>query len=131
MRGMCEKTSRRRRRGTSHTAAAAEAARGVCLCVAESSLTTVDQHHVRGVTGRIFEYISGVCSSEENKGANMADDEALRALMLALSYVLMKRRRDVTSANAQRRHEVQRRVARRQYFHQRHKRMIMVGYYHY
>jgi len=33
MRGMCEKTSRRRRRGTSHTAAAAEAARGVCLCV--------------------------------------------------------------------------------------------------
>ncbi|XP_077052889.1 uncharacterized protein LOC143748483 [Siphateles boraxobius] len=56
----------------------------------------------------------------------MADDEALRALMLALSYVLMKRRRDVTSANAQRRHEVQRRVARRQYFHQRHKRMIMM-----
>jgi len=103
----------------------------VCVCVAESSLTTVDQHHVRGVTGRIFEYISEVCSSEENKGANMADDEALRALMLALSYVLMKRRRDVTSANAQRRHEVQRRVARRQYFHQRHKRMIMVGYYHY
>lgn len=100
------------------------------MCVAECGLITLDEHYVRGVTGRIVEYISGVCSSEENKGANMADDEALRALMLALSYVLMKRRRDVTSANAQRRHEVQRRVARRQYFHQRHKRMIMVSYYY-
>lgn len=56
----------------------------------------------------------------------MANDETLRSLMFTLSYVLMKRRRDVTSADAQRRREVQRRVAHRQYFHQRHKRMIMV-----
>ncbi|KAF4117943.1 uncharacterized protein LOC131554056 [Onychostoma macrolepis] len=56
----------------------------------------------------------------------MADDETLRSLMFTLSYVLMKRRRDVTSADAQRRREVQRRVAHRQYFQQRHKRMIMM-----
>lgn len=57
----------------------------------------------------------------------MANDETLRSLMFTLSYVLLKRRRDVTSADAQRRREVQRRVAHRQYFHQRHKRMIMVS----
>ncbi|XP_021324076.1 uncharacterized protein [Danio rerio] len=56
----------------------------------------------------------------------MASDDTLRSLMFTLSYVLMKRRRDVTSADATRRREVQRRVAHRQYFHQRHKRMIMM-----
>lgn len=56
----------------------------------------------------------------------MANEEALKSLMFTLSYMLMKRRRDINSAETQRRREVQRRVRHRQYFLQRQRRMLMV-----
>lgn len=56
----------------------------------------------------------------------MANEETLKSLMFTLSYMLMKRRRDINSAETQRRREVQRRVRHRQYFLQRQRRMLMV-----
>ncbi|XP_017351072.1 uncharacterized protein LOC108280525 [Ictalurus punctatus] len=56
----------------------------------------------------------------------MANEEALKSLMFTLSYMLMKRRRDINSAETQRRREVQRRVRHRQYFLQRQRRMLMM-----
>ncbi|TRZ00669.1 hypothetical protein DNTS_012304 [Danionella cerebrum] len=56
----------------------------------------------------------------------MAEDATRRTLMFALSYVLLKRRRDVNNANALRSREIQRRVAHRQHFRQRHQRMMMM-----
>lgn len=56
----------------------------------------------------------------------MANEEALKSVMFTLSYMLMKRRRDMNNAETQRRREVQRRVRHRQYFLQRQRRMLMV-----
>ena len=56
----------------------------------------------------------------------MNEDDRLRSLMFTMTYMLMKRRRDVNNINIQRRNEIQRRVRHRQYFLQRQKRMLMV-----
>ena len=56
----------------------------------------------------------------------MNEDNRLRSLMFTMTYMLMKRRRDVNNINIQRRNEIQRRVRHRQYFLQRQKRMLMV-----
>lgn len=47
-------------------------------------------------------------------------------MMFLLTYALLKRRRDRTSADSQRRSEVQRRIRQRQYFLQRQRRMLMM-----
>ncbi|XP_056446445.1 uncharacterized protein LOC130382618 [Gadus chalcogrammus] len=56
----------------------------------------------------------------------MNEDNQLRSLMFTMTYMLMKRRRDVNNINIQRRNEIQRRVRHRQYFLQRQKRMLMM-----
>lgn len=56
----------------------------------------------------------------------MASEEALKSVLVTLSYMLMKRRRDINNAETQRRREVRRRVRHRQYFLQRQRRMLMV-----
>ncbi|XP_048844705.1 uncharacterized protein LOC125716453 [Brienomyrus brachyistius] len=56
----------------------------------------------------------------------MAGDEAPRPLVLLLMYLLMKRRKDMNDAEAKRRKEVRRRIAHRQHFLQRQRRMLMV-----
>ncbi|CAB1327846.1 unnamed protein product [Coregonus sp. 'balchen'] len=56
----------------------------------------------------------------------MADEDKLRPLMFLMTYLLMKRRRDIHNADTQRRNEVQRRIRHRQYFFQRQRRMLMV-----
>ena len=56
----------------------------------------------------------------------MENDEKMRSLMFTLTYMLMKRRRDLTSAETRRRNEAQQRVRQRQYFLQRQKRTLMV-----
>ncbi|XP_029972875.1 protein ANTAGONIST OF LIKE HETEROCHROMATIN PROTEIN 1 [Salarias fasciatus] len=56
----------------------------------------------------------------------MEEGEQLRSLMLLVTYLLLKRRRDVNDASAQRRAEIQRRVRHRQYFFQRQRRMLMM-----
>ncbi|KAL7851055.1 hypothetical protein AOLI_G00214110 [Acnodon oligacanthus] len=53
-------------------------------------------------------------------------DEKTRSLMFTLTYTLMKRRRDLTSAETRRRSEAQQRIRQRQYFLQRQKRMLMM-----
>ena len=57
----------------------------------------------------------------------MEEGEQLRSLMFLMSYLLLKRRRDMDNANIQRRNEIQRRIRHRQYFFQRQRRMLMVG----
>ena len=57
----------------------------------------------------------------------MEDEEQLRSFMFLMTYLLLKRRRDVSSADAQRRSEIQRRIRHRQYFFQRQRRMLMVS----
>uniref|UniRef100_A0A1A8DSD4 Uncharacterized protein n=2 Tax=Nothobranchius kadleci TaxID=1051664 RepID=A0A1A8DSD4_NOTKA len=56
----------------------------------------------------------------------MVEDEQLRSLMFITTYLLLKRRRDLISANIQRRDEIQRRIRHRQYFFQRQRRMLMM-----
>lgn len=56
----------------------------------------------------------------------MEEDEQLRSLMFLVTYLLLKRRRDINDANVQRRAEIQRRVRHRQYFFQRQRRMLMM-----
>ncbi|CAG5866634.1 unnamed protein product [Menidia menidia] len=56
----------------------------------------------------------------------MEGEEQLRSLLFLMTYVLLKRRRDINNANIQRRHEVQRRIRHRQYFFQRQRKMLMV-----
>ncbi|XP_076837450.1 uncharacterized protein LOC143482801 [Brachyhypopomus gauderio] len=56
----------------------------------------------------------------------MGNVEKLRSLMFTLTYMLMKRRRDLNDADVQRRHEVRRRSRHRQYFLQRQRRMLMM-----
>lgn len=56
----------------------------------------------------------------------MAGDEAPRPLIVLLMYLLMKRRKDINDAEAKRRNEVRRRIAHRQHFLQRQRRMLMV-----
>ncbi|XP_028834153.1 protein ANTAGONIST OF LIKE HETEROCHROMATIN PROTEIN 1 [Denticeps clupeoides] len=58
--------------------------------------------------------------------ANMSDGEAQRPLTFMLTYLLMKRRRDLNGAEARRRTEVRRRVRHRQYFLQRQRRTLMM-----
>ncbi|XP_041729143.1 uncharacterized protein LOC121560179 isoform X3 [Coregonus clupeaformis] len=56
----------------------------------------------------------------------MADEDKLRPLMFLMTYLLMKRRRDINNADTQRRNEVQRLIRHRQYFFQRQRRMLMM-----
>uniref|UniRef100_A0A665V5H6 Uncharacterized protein n=1 Tax=Echeneis naucrates TaxID=173247 RepID=A0A665V5H6_ECHNA len=56
----------------------------------------------------------------------MEEGEQLRSFMLLISYMLLKRRRDINDANSQRRNEAQRRISHRQYFFQRQRRMLMM-----
>ncbi|XP_061599935.1 uncharacterized protein LOC133462621 [Cololabis saira] len=56
----------------------------------------------------------------------MDEQDQLRSLMFLMTYVLLKRRRDVVDANVQRRNEIQRRIRHRQYFFQRQRRMLMM-----
>ncbi|XP_074548365.1 uncharacterized protein LOC141806643 [Halichoeres trimaculatus] len=57
----------------------------------------------------------------------MEEDEGpLRPFMFLMTYLLMKRRREINDANILRRNEVQRRIRHRQYFFQRQRRMIMM-----
>ncbi|KAJ3613254.1 hypothetical protein NHX12_019504 [Muraenolepis orangiensis] len=56
----------------------------------------------------------------------MNEDDRVRTLMFTMTYMLMKRRRDVTNMDVQRRNEIQRRIRHRQYFLQRQKRMLMM-----
>ncbi|XP_010884671.2 protein ANTAGONIST OF LIKE HETEROCHROMATIN PROTEIN 1 [Esox lucius] len=56
----------------------------------------------------------------------MADDDTLGPLMFLMTYMLMKRRRDINNADTQRRNEVQRRIRHRQYFFQRQRRMLLM-----
>ncbi|XP_028293795.1 putative nuclease HARBI1 [Gouania willdenowi] len=56
----------------------------------------------------------------------MEEDEQLRPVMFLLTYLLLKRRRDLNDANAQRRSEAQRRVRLRQHFIQRQRRILMM-----
>ena len=53
-------------------------------------------------------------------------DDKTRTLMFTLTYMIMKRRRDLTNAETRRRNEAQQRIRQRQYFLQRQKRMLMV-----
>lgn len=57
----------------------------------------------------------------------MEEDEQLRSFMLLMTYLLLKRRRDINNANIQRRNEIQRRIRHRYYFFQRQRRMLMVS----
>ncbi|XP_077476254.1 uncharacterized protein LOC144089370 [Stigmatopora argus] len=54
------------------------------------------------------------------------DDERLRPFVFLMTYMLLKRRRDVNNADVQRRNEIQRRLRQRQYFFQRQRRMMMM-----
>ncbi|XP_029937606.1 protein ANTAGONIST OF LIKE HETEROCHROMATIN PROTEIN 1 [Myripristis murdjan] len=56
----------------------------------------------------------------------MEEEDTLRSLMFLMTYLLMKRRRDINNANIQRRNEIQRRIRHRQYFFQRQRRMLMM-----
>uniref|UniRef100_A0A4W6E1E7 DDE Tnp4 domain-containing protein n=1 Tax=Lates calcarifer TaxID=8187 RepID=A0A4W6E1E7_LATCA len=56
----------------------------------------------------------------------MEEEEQLRSFMFLLTYMLLKRRRDINNANIQRRNEIQRRIRHRQYFFQRQRRMLMM-----
>ncbi|KAJ8003739.1 hypothetical protein DPEC_G00151480 [Dallia pectoralis] len=56
----------------------------------------------------------------------MAGEDTLRPLMFLITYMLMKRRRDINNADTQRRNEVQRRIRHRQYFLQRQRRMLLM-----
>lgn len=57
----------------------------------------------------------------------MEEEEQLRSLMFLVTYMLLKRMRDINDANIQRRNEIQRRIRHRQYFFQRQRRMLMVS----
>ncbi|KAM3595282.1 uncharacterized protein V6R79_021054 [Siganus canaliculatus] len=57
----------------------------------------------------------------------MEEEERLRSLMFLVTYILLKRRRDISNADVQRRNEIQRRIRHRQYFFQRQRRMLMVS----
>ncbi|XP_061552402.1 putative nuclease HARBI1 isoform X1 [Phycodurus eques] len=54
------------------------------------------------------------------------DDERLRPLVFLMTYMLLKRRRDLNNTDVQRRNEIQRRLRQRQYFFQRQRRMMMM-----
>lgn len=56
----------------------------------------------------------------------MEEEERLRSLMFLVTYILLKRRRDISNADVQRRNEIQRRIRHRQYFFQRQRRMLMM-----
>ncbi|XP_024122851.1 putative nuclease HARBI1 [Oryzias melastigma] len=56
----------------------------------------------------------------------MENDEQLRSMMFLLTYVLLKRRRDINNVSIHTRHEIQRRIRHRQYFLQRQRRMLMM-----
>ncbi|KAK5857653.1 hypothetical protein PBY51_010881 [Eleginops maclovinus] len=56
----------------------------------------------------------------------MEEEEQLRPFMFLMTYMLLKRRRDLNNANTQRRSEIQRRIRHRQYFLQRQRRMLMM-----
>ncbi|KAL1021986.1 hypothetical protein UPYG_G00020770 [Umbra pygmaea] len=56
----------------------------------------------------------------------MADEDTQRSLTFLMTYMLMKRRRDINNADTQRRNEVQRRIRHRQYFFQRQRRMLLM-----
>ncbi|XP_071772065.2 uncharacterized protein LOC139924806 [Centroberyx gerrardi] len=56
----------------------------------------------------------------------MEEEDKLRSLMFLMTYMLLKRRRDINNANVQRRNEIQRRIRHRQYFFQRQRRMLMM-----
>lgn len=56
----------------------------------------------------------------------MDSEEQLRSAMFLLTYVLLKRRRDMSSVHSQRRSEVQRRIRQRHHFLQRQRRMLMM-----
>ncbi|KAM4625587.1 uncharacterized protein ACJ7VT_003955 [Polymixia lowei] len=56
----------------------------------------------------------------------MEEGDTLPSLMFLMTYMLMKRRRDINNANIQRRGEIQRRIRHRQYFLQRQRRMLMM-----
>ncbi|XP_037341553.1 uncharacterized protein LOC119227158 [Pungitius pungitius] len=56
----------------------------------------------------------------------MEEEEQLRPFMFLMTYMLLKRRRDLNYANSQRRNEIQRRIRHRQYFFQRQRRMLMM-----
>lgn len=60
----------------------------------------------------------------------MEENEQLRSfmsLMFLMTYLLLKRWRDINNANVQRRNEIQRRIRHRQYFFQRQRRMLLVS----
>lgn len=57
----------------------------------------------------------------------MEEDEQLRSFMFLMTYLLLKRWRDINNANVQRRNEIQRRIRHRQYFFQRQRRMLLVS----
>lgn len=57
----------------------------------------------------------------------MVEEEELRSFTFLMTYLLLKRRRDVNNANVQRRNEIQRRIRHRQYFFQRQRRTLMVS----
>lgn len=56
----------------------------------------------------------------------MDGNDAQKSLLFTLTYLLMKRRRDLNSADAERRYEIQRRLRLRQYSLQRQKRSLMM-----
>ncbi|XP_047467192.1 putative nuclease HARBI1 isoform X1 [Mugil cephalus] len=56
----------------------------------------------------------------------MEEEGPLRSLMFLMTYMLLKRRRDINDANIQRRNEIQRRIRHRQYFFQRQRRMLLI-----
>lgn len=58
----------------------------------------------------------------------MEEDEQLRSFLFLMTYLLLKRWRDISNANVQRRNEIQRRIRHRQYFFQRQRRMLLVRY---
>lgn len=60
--------------------------------------------------------------------ARMEENEQLRSFMFLMTYLLLKRWRDTSNANVQRRNEIQRRIRHRQYFFQRQRRMLLVRY---
>lgn len=55
------------------------------------------------------------------------EEERLRPFVFLMTYMLLKRRRDLNHADIQRRNEIQRRIRHRQYFFQRQRRMLMVS----
>lgn len=60
----------------------------------------------------------------------MEENEQLRSFMsfmFLMTYLLLKRWRDINNANVQRRNEIQRRIRHRQYFFQRQRRMLLVS----